>query len=70
MTSECRTDYSKSFLIMRFKVVSTFGDGAFELLAKWVQHDLLVDLTTCAADSHVPRAENAIKFVKERLRAI
>ena len=47
-----------------------FGDGAFEPLAEWMQHCLHVDLTTCAADSHVPRAENAIRFVKERLRAI
>ena len=53
-----------------FKIVSAFGDGAFEPLARWVQHDLHVDLTTCAADSHAPRAHNAIKFVKERLRAI
>ena len=29
-----------------------------------------VDITLCAPDSHVPRAENAIRFVKERLRAI
>ena len=29
-----------------------------------------IDLVTCAADSHVPRAENVIRFVKERLRAI
>mmetsp|Transcript_32525 Transcript_32525/g.36386 ORF Transcript_32525/g.36386 Transcript_32525/m.36386 type:complete len:130 (+) Transcript_32525:5444-5833(+) len=29
-----------------------------------------MDLVICAADSHVPRAQNAIRFVKERLRSI
>ena len=29
-----------------------------------------IDLVTCAANSHVPRAENVIRFDKERLRAI
>ena len=28
------------------------------------------DLTTCAADSDIPQAENAIRFVKERRRCI
>ena len=49
-----------------FKVISMFGDGEFEPLVKWVQSDLQIDLVTCAADSHVPRAENTIQFVKER----
>ena len=31
---------------------------------------LQINLDTCAADSHVPRAESAIRFVKERLRSI
>ena len=53
-----------------FKIVSAFGDGAFELLAEWVQNDLHVDLTTCTADSHVPRPDNAIRFVMEKTRAI
>ena len=53
-----------------FKVVSMFGDGEFDPLVDWVQSELHIDLVTCAADSHVPRAENAIRFVKERLRAI
>ena len=35
-----------------------------------MRQELHVDLTTCVADSHVPQAENAIKFVKERLRSI
>ena len=48
-----------------FKVVSAFGDRAFEPLVKWARQDLHLDLTTCAADSDVPRAENAIRFVKE-----
>ena len=34
------------------------------------RQELHIDLTTCAADSHVPRAENAIRFIKERLRSI
>ena len=35
-----------------------------------MRQDLHVDLTTCAADLHVPRAKNAIRFVKERIRCI
>ena len=35
-----------------------------------MRQDLHVDLTTCAADLHVPRAENLIKYVKERIRCI
>ena len=53
-----------------FKVVSAFGDRAFEPIIDWAKQDLHLDLTTCATDSHVPRAENAIRFVKERLRSI
>ena len=29
-----------------------------------------MELVTCEADSNVPRAENTIKFVKEKLRSI
>ena len=47
-----------------------FGDGAFKSIADWAQSELHIDLVTCAANSHVPRAENAIQFVKERVRAI
>ena len=32
--------------------------------------ELHIDLDTCAADSQVSRAENAIRFVKDRLRSI
>ena len=53
-----------------FKVVSMFRDGEFEPLVDWVQSELHIDLVTCATDSHEPRAKNAIRFVKERLRAI
>ena len=53
-----------------FKVVSMFGDEEFEPLVNWVQSELHIDLVTCAADSHVTRAENAIRFIKDRLRAI
>ena len=47
-----------------------FGDGEFKPLVDWVQSELNIDLVTCATNSHVPRAENTIRFVKERLRAI
>ena len=53
-----------------FKVVTAFRDGAFGHLIKWARNELHMDLVTCAADSHVPRAENTIRFVKERLRSI
>ena len=32
--------------------------------------ELKVDLVVCTPESHVPRAENAIRFVKERVRSI
>ena len=47
-----------------------FGDGEFEPLVVWVRSEWHIDLVTCATDSHVPRAKNVIRFVKERLRAI
>ena len=47
-----------------------FGDRAFKPIVDWAHTELHVDLVTCAADSYLPRAENAIRFVKERLRAI
>ena len=47
-----------------------FGDGAFEPIVNWAQIELHIDLVTCAADSHEPRAENAIRFVKERVRLV
>ena len=43
---------------------------AFKPSVEWMRQDLHVDLTTCAADSHMPRAKNAIRFVKERIRCI
>ena len=58
------------YQVRGFKVVSMFGDEEFEPLVNWVQSKLHIDLVTCAADSHVLRAENAIRFVKERVRAI
>ena len=48
-----------------FKVISASGDIAFKPMKKWVKDELDITLTICDADSHVPRAENAIKFVKE-----
>ena len=53
-----------------FTVISASGDLAFEPMKQWIKDELNVTLTTCDADSHVPRAENAIKFVKERVRCI
>ena len=43
-----------------FKVISMFGDGSLKPIVNWAQTELHVDLVTCAANSHVPRAENAI----------
>ena len=53
-----------------FKDVSMFRDEEFEPLVDWVQSELHIHLVTCSVDSYVPRAMNAIRFVKERLRAI
>ena len=47
-----------------------FGDGAFTYIVDWAQTELHIDLVTCAANSHVPRAENAIQFAKERVRSV
>ena len=53
-----------------FKVVSAFGDSEFDSTKDWLRNNLQINLDTCASDSHVPRAKNAIRFVKERLRSI
>jgi len=53
-----------------FKVVTASGDNAFAPLKDWMKKELKTILTTCDSDSHVPRAENAIKFVKERVRCV
>ena len=45
-----------------FKVVSAFGDRAFVPIIDCARQELHLGLTTYAADSHVPRAENAIRF--------
>ena len=47
-----------------------FWDRAFKPIVDWAQSSLHINLVTCATDSHVPRAENAIQFVKERVRAV
>ena len=39
-------------------------------LTDWMGSELHINLISCAADSHVPRAENSIRFAKERLRSI
>ena len=53
-----------------FKIVSMIGDGMFEPLTDWARIELQVDLVTCAPELHVPRAENAIRFIKERVRLV
>ena len=58
------------YQVRRLKFVTIFGEGEFEPLVDWVQSELHKNLITCATDSHIPIAENAIRFVKERLRAI
>lgn len=51
-----------------FRVCTAFGDNAFEPLKGWMKSELNIVLDTCDTNSHVPRAENAIKFVKEQVR--
>ena len=63
-------DTIKEYEYRGFKVISALGDLAFDPMKKWVKDELNITLTTCDTDSHVPRAENAIKFVKERVRCI
>ena len=53
-----------------FNVATAFGNGEFRHLIDWMRNELHINLTTCATGSHVARAENAIRFVKERLRSI
>ena len=53
-----------------FNVITAFGDVAFEHRTDWMRNKLHITLTICAANSYVPRAENAIRFVKERLKSI
>ena len=62
---------TRDYQVRGFKVIlSVFGDGEFEHLKDWMRGKLQINLDTCAADSHVPRAESAIRFVKKRLRSI
>lgn len=53
-----------------FKVRTASGNNAFAPLKEWMLEDLDIVLTTCDSDSHVPRIENSIKFVKERVRCV
>ena len=53
-----------------FNVTTAFDNGTFKHLTDWMRSELHINLTTCVSDSHVPRAENAIRFVKERRRSI
>ena len=72
MASVCRMDYSKLFLTIKQgdSKLYMFREREFEPIVDWVQSKLHIDLVTCAADSHVPRAKNAIQFVKERVRTV
>ena len=63
-------DTVKEYEQRGFKVISATGDLTFEPMKQWVRDELNITLTTCDADSRVPRAENAIKFMKERVRCI
>ena len=51
-------------------VLPAFTDNTFSLLINWIGQELHVDLTTFVTDFHVTRAENAIRFVKQRVRCI
>ena len=53
-----------------FKIVTASGDNAFDPIKEWMKKELKIVLTTCDSDSHVPRAENTIKFVKEQVRCV
>ena len=53
-----------------FNVLTDFDDGEFDHLKDSMRSKLNIDLDTCAADLHVPRTKNTIRFVKERLRSI
>ena len=53
-----------------FKVTSIFVNNTFKPLTNWMKQDLHIDLTTCAADLQVLRANNAIRFVKEKVKYI
>ena len=48
-----------------FNVTIAFVDSVFKLIINWMRQELYMDLTTCAADFCVPRAKNAIRFVKK-----
>ena len=49
-----------------FKVATMHGDGAFESLKDWAMNTHQVQVTMCGTDGHVPQAENAIKFIKNK----
>ena len=51
-------------------MATAFGDGAFKHLIDWMRNKLHINLDICAVDSHVPRAENAIRLVKDWFRSV
>ena len=58
--------FGKKFKLLLCKI----GELVMAYDVEWVRNQLNIDLFTTAAQGHVPRAENAIRFVKERVRAI
>ena len=64
------TQITLDFQVRGFKVISTFGDGVFKHLTNWTKSEPHIDLVACAADLHVSRAKNTIRYVKKRLRSI
>ena len=70
MTSKCRTDYNQSFLIKGIQGCIRFWGQGFLPLVDWARQELHLNLTTYAADSHLPQAKNTIRLVKETLRSI
>ena len=53
-----------------FVVKTAFGDNAFAPLKEWMKTELDIELDTCDSNSHVPRAEKSIQFVKEQTRCV
>ena len=71
LQEHCAFPSNEDFInALEFKVTSAFGARTFEPLVTWMRQDLHVDLTTCAADLYVPRVENVIRLVKERIVCI
>ena len=53
-----------------FKITLAFTNNNFNSMIELIRQELYIDLTTCTDDSHMPRAENEIKFVKKGARCV